>query len=145
MIVKIILSGAALDDQHKKNVYSVAKQLNTTATSVRAKFLINTGDNFYWCGIQNTSDFQIQTDFLEPYDYPSLKLKWYSSLGVTSFVLTFNSSREKEKNYCFNRITSMGTMWTLKSNTGRSTATGSSLQDTTQRDWSSLLEFLPLC
>lgn len=44
-------------------------------------FIVNVGDNFYWCGIQNTSDFQIKVDFEEPYAAPSLQLPWYSALG----------------------------------------------------------------
>lgn len=79
-----VFLGAAIDSQDYKNVYAVSKQMNITASAVDAKFIINTGDNFYWCGIQNTSDFQIQKDFLEPYNYSSLQLKWYSTLGVTT-------------------------------------------------------------
>eukprot|EP00965_Chrysotila_dentata_P250577 6209528-Pleurochrysis_carterae.AAC.2 len=45
-------------------------------------FIINTGDSFYYCGLANTSDFQIQTDFVQPYSkYPSLDVPWYSVLG----------------------------------------------------------------
>ena len=83
----MLLIGAAIDSQDYKNVYAVAKQMNITASTVDAKFIINTGDNFYWCGIQNTSDFQIQKDFLEPYNYSSLQLKWYSSLGVNKYTM----------------------------------------------------------
>ena len=83
----MLLIGAAIDSQDYKNVYAVAKQMNITASTVNAKFIINTGDNFYWCGIQNTSDFQIQKDFLEPYNYSSLQLKWYSSLGVKKYTM----------------------------------------------------------
>lgn len=73
--------GAAVDDQYKQNTYDVAGQMATTASSVSAKFVINTGDNFYWCGIQNTSDYQIAVDFEEPYADASLQIPWYGSLG----------------------------------------------------------------
>ncbi len=43
---------AAIDDGLKKNVYNVAKEMTLVASSLDAKFVINTGDNFYWCGIQ---------------------------------------------------------------------------------------------
>lgn len=52
-----------------------------TATSLSPAFLINTGDNFYWCGIQNTTDFQVETDWVMPYSDSSLNFPWYSILG----------------------------------------------------------------
>ena len=58
-----------------------------TATASDAKFILNTGDKYYWCGIQNTSDFKIQKDFLEPYNYSSLQFKWYSTLGVMTMYV----------------------------------------------------------
>lgn len=44
--------GAAVDTQYYNNVYAVAAQMDTTAQASSAKFVVNTGDNFYWCGIQ---------------------------------------------------------------------------------------------
>lgn len=73
--------GAALGGQYNENVYAVANQMATTAASTDAKFIINTGDNFYWCGIQNASDPQIATDFELPYASDSLQITWYSILG----------------------------------------------------------------
>jgi hypothetical protein len=43
---------AQLGGQYTINVDNVAAQMQATAASVSAKFVINTGDNFYWCGIQ---------------------------------------------------------------------------------------------
>eukprot|EP00939_MAST-03C_sp_MAST-3C-sp1_P005297 g5297.t1 len=56
------------------------------SSSAQPLFLINTGDSFYWCGIQNVSDFQVQNDFVEPYETELNKihtsgLKWYGVLG----------------------------------------------------------------
>ena len=53
--------------------------MSTASTYNIDTFLLNTGDNFYWCGIQNTSDFQINADFVKPYD--ELNLPFYSILG----------------------------------------------------------------
>lgn len=75
--------GAALEDpKYTKTVYAVSEQMETIATAVGAKFVLNTGDNFYWCGIQNTSDYQIAVDFEKPYAAAPLQVKWYSALGV---------------------------------------------------------------
>ena len=44
--------GAALGGQDLINVNAVAAQMAIDAKSYDAKFIVNTGDNFYWCGIQ---------------------------------------------------------------------------------------------
>jgi hypothetical protein len=75
--------GAALDQQASDNVYAVSAQMATTAAASSAQFIVNTGDNFYWCGIQNTSDFQISVDFEKPYANAALQVPWYSALGVS--------------------------------------------------------------
>lgn len=42
-------------------------------------FVLNTGDNFYYCGIQNTSDPQITEDYTELFG--GMGVPWYHSLG----------------------------------------------------------------
>jgi hypothetical protein len=74
--------GAMIDPQYSHNVYAVSAQMATTVTATEANFIINTGDNFYWCGIQNTSDEQIGIDFEQPYAAPELQIPWYNTLGV---------------------------------------------------------------
>ena len=73
-----------------------------TATEIDPAFIVNTGDNFYWCGIQNSTDPQINVDFELPYAAPSLEnLEWfryvedletavteYSESNLHSFFLT---------------------------------------------------------
>lgn len=73
--------GAALPSPHPQTVNDVAQQLAKTAQESNSKFLVNTGDNFYWCGIQNTSDFQIGVDFIKPYADQVLSFDWYGVLG----------------------------------------------------------------
>jgi tartrate-resistant acid phosphatase type 5 len=63
-----------------QTVSRVAQQMEKTMTARHARFVVNTGDNFYWCGIQNTSDFQIETDWVEPYRGVP-QVPWYGSLG----------------------------------------------------------------
>ena len=42
-------------------------------------FVLNTGDNFYYCGIQNTSDPQITEDYTAVFG--GMGIPWYNSLG----------------------------------------------------------------
>ena len=71
--------GAAVSPSIKDNVYAVASEMKKTAEAINAKFVVSTGDNFYWCGVETVNDFQFQTDFEDPYH--DLHMKWYSSLG----------------------------------------------------------------
>jgi len=74
--------GAMLGGQDKQNVYAVAGAMAKLASTAPPQFILNSGDNFYWCGIQNTSDPQIQVDYVLPYADPAIaNLPWYSVLG----------------------------------------------------------------
>lgn len=60
--------GHALETpEYQTTSMAVAKQLLSTANVDDAAFLVNTADSFYWCGLMNTSDFQIKADWLVPY------------------------------------------------------------------------------
>ena len=56
--------GASLEEEpkftYKENTYAVAKQFAASAAAVSAEFVINLGDSFYWCGLENATDYQIQ-------------------------------------------------------------------------------------
>eukprot|EP00747_Dinoflagellata_sp_TGD_P193379 gnl/TRDRNA2_/TRDRNA2_59459_c0_seq1.p1 gnl/TRDRNA2_/TRDRNA2_59459_c0~~gnl/TRDRNA2_/TRDRNA2_59459_c0_seq1.p1 ORF type:complete len:434 (-),score=71.37 gnl/TRDRNA2_/TRDRNA2_59459_c0_seq1:172-1473(-) len=73
--------GAALGGYHEQDQKVVAKAMTKTAQDAGIKFVVNTGDNFYYCGIQNTSDYQIKMDFEDVYTDKSLMVPWYSILG----------------------------------------------------------------
>jgi len=77
--------GAALQETTKpyhQNVLDVAKAMDAVAKAHGAKLVVNTGDNFYWCGLGNSTDFQIKVDWLDPFQsYPSLQVPWFSILG----------------------------------------------------------------
>eukprot|EP01035_Chromulina_nebulosa_P022907 gene22907-29673_t len=73
--------GGAAITEYTHNVVNVAAQMVKTATASDPAFIVNTGDNFYWCGIQNTSDYQVKVDWVDPYSDPALDLPWYSVLG----------------------------------------------------------------
>lgn len=71
--------GAALGQNFVDNVDAVASQM--AKTSPNPQFIVNTGDNFYYCGIQNTTDTQIEVDFNKPFAASPLEVPWYSVLG----------------------------------------------------------------
>ena len=74
--------GAAINEQDSQNVHAVAAAMDKSAGEIDPAFIMSLGDLFYWCGIQNTSDYQINVDFTEPYSTPNLKdLDWYNIFG----------------------------------------------------------------
>jgi hypothetical protein len=83
--------GAATTDEYKKNQYAVANQMALTIKNTDAQFIVNTGDNFYWCGLQNTSDFQVQETFVQPYKDISKDIPWYSILGNHEYAYDVDS------------------------------------------------------
>lgn len=76
---------AALGGYHLRNARDTASAMKTyiaKTTQVGQDpplFVLNTGDNFYYCGIQNTSDPQINEDYTALFG--GLGLTWYHSLG----------------------------------------------------------------
>jgi len=94
--------GAALEEPTKpyaKNVKDVASAMADAASKHDASFVINTGDNFYWCGIMNTSDHQVQKDWLETYSAPSLQVPWYGVLGNHEYGYNVSAQIELAKLY----------------------------------------------
>jgi hypothetical protein len=71
--------GASLGGYHLKNVQQTALAMSQTDSD----FIINTGDSFYYCGIQNVSDPQIEEDYMQIFHnrLQSPGQMWYSVLG----------------------------------------------------------------
>lgn len=73
---------AALGGYHLRNAMATAaamKAVQGSSSSSSIAFVINTGDNFYYCGIQNTSDPQISSDYTALFG--GMGVPWYNSLG----------------------------------------------------------------
>jgi hypothetical protein len=76
---------AALGGYHLRNAHDTSSAMKAyIAEKVRLgqdppSFVLNTGDNFYYCGIQNTSDPQISEDYTALFG--GMGLSWYHSLG----------------------------------------------------------------
>eukprot|EP00929_Paragymnodinium_shiwhaense_P036041 TRINITY_DN19366_c0_g1_i1.p1 TRINITY_DN19366_c0_g1~~TRINITY_DN19366_c0_g1_i1.p1 ORF type:complete len:354 (+),score=101.33 TRINITY_DN19366_c0_g1_i1:67-1128(+) len=73
--------GATLGGYHEANQKAVAAQMGKTAEDLGAKFIINTGDNFYYCGVKTITDDQWKTDFEDVFTADSLSVPWYGVLG----------------------------------------------------------------
>ena len=89
--------GMALGSYHSTTVTDVAEQMAKTAGDAGIEFLVNTGDNFYYCGIQNTSDFQIAADLTKPYAFESLNVPWYGVLGNHEYGYNVEAQIELSK------------------------------------------------
>jgi len=81
---------ASLGGYHLRNAEETATAMkayiaNATATRDVA-FVLNTGDNFYYCGIQNTSDPQISEDYTSIFG--GMGIPWYHSLGNHDYGFT---------------------------------------------------------
>jgi len=73
--------GATLGGYHQANELAVAKQMGKSASELDVKFVINTGDNFYYCGVQSITDAQFKSDFEDVFSDKSLFVPWYGVLG----------------------------------------------------------------
>ena len=85
---------AALGGYHLKNAENTANAMKIYASEYKPKLVLNTGDNFYYCGIQNTSDPQISTDYVDMFG--NLSLPWYNALGNHDYG--FNPDAQLELN-----------------------------------------------
>jgi len=70
---------AALGGYHLKNAQNTAAAMQSYVKANDPRIVLNTGDNFYYCGIQNGSDPQINEDFVGLFG--SITVPWYSILG----------------------------------------------------------------
>ena len=70
---------AALGGYHLKNAQNTAAAMQVYLKEHTPDLVLNTGDNFYYCGIQNGSDPQINEDFVALFG--SINVPWYNILG----------------------------------------------------------------
>jgi len=73
--------GGTGGDYHAHDEAVVAKQFAITAAAVDAKFILNTGDNFYYCGVESKTDSQWNVTYENVFTGPSMMVPWYSCLG----------------------------------------------------------------
>lgn len=70
---------ASIGGQHLQNIQAVSSQMTDYAKSHNSQFVLNTGDNFYYCGIQSIYDYQINEDYTK--QFGSMNIPWYNTLG----------------------------------------------------------------
>ena len=85
---------ASLGGYHLRNAENTAHAMTTYASEYNPKLVLNTGDNFYYCGNQNTSDPQISDDYVNLFG--NLSLPWYNALGNHDYG--FNPAAQLELN-----------------------------------------------
>jgi len=71
--------GASLGGYHYKNAINTSDAMYQVQKLYDAKFVINSGDNFYYCGIESLSDPLIDKDFSNVFG--KINIPWYNSLG----------------------------------------------------------------
>lgn len=69
--------GYSLGGYHKDNVIAVSDQIQKDTRKYDA--ILNTGDNFYYCGIQSVNDQNINDDYVNLFE--TKKIPFISSLG----------------------------------------------------------------
>jgi acid phosphatase len=85
--------GASLGGYHLKNVQQTASAIDAQHSA----FVINTGDSFYYCGIENTSDPQISEDYLNLFQGKVAQVPWYSALGNHDYGFSPDAQLELNK------------------------------------------------
>lgn len=85
---------ASLGGYHLRNAESTANAMKIYASEYKPKLVLNTGDNFYYCGIQNTSDPQVSADYVQLFG--NIGLPWYNALGNHDYG--FNPAAQLELN-----------------------------------------------
>jgi predicted phosphohydrolase len=71
--------GASLGGYHLTNIQKTALGMLNHINKYNSQFILNSGDNFYYCGIENISDPQINKDFTDIFS--QINIPWYNSLG----------------------------------------------------------------
>lgn len=66
---------------HAQDEVIVAKQFATAAAQINARFILNPGDNFYYCGVQSKDDAMWNATYENIFTEPSTMVPWYNALG----------------------------------------------------------------
>jgi len=67
--------------QGGQNQYGVADQMDRAARKHNCRFVVTTGDNFYYNGVRSITDPHWKSSFEDVYHHPSLQINWHPVLG----------------------------------------------------------------
>jgi tartrate-resistant acid phosphatase type 5 len=74
----------------------VAKSFADKAANLSAKFVLNTGDSFYRCGVHSKSDEVWNTTFEDVFHEDSMLVPWYSCIGNHDYGYPGSAEAEVE-------------------------------------------------
>lgn len=74
----------------------VAKSFAAKAESLKARFILNTGDNFYRCGVHSKKDEVWKNTFEDVFSEESMMVPWYSCLGNHDYGYPGSAEAEME-------------------------------------------------
>ena len=74
----------------------VAKSFADKATELKSRFVLNTGDNFYHCGVHSKSDSVWKSTFEDVFTEESMMVPWYSCLGNHDYGYPGSAEAEME-------------------------------------------------
>jgi hypothetical protein len=66
---------------HAQDEYIIAQQFMTATQQISARFILNPGDNFYYCGVHNKTDAMWNSTFESVFTSQSTMVPWYSAVG----------------------------------------------------------------
>jgi len=72
---------APIGGWHAQDELTVAAQFMKSTAAMKPRFILNPGDNFYYCGVHNKTDSMWESTFENVFTDPSTFVPWYSALG----------------------------------------------------------------
>jgi len=106
--------GSSIDLNHSIWQKSVSNTFSKKAEQIKPRFIIGTGDNFYYYGVKESNDTLFDTDFENIYSSKELMVPWYQTLGNHDYAYnpqaqieyrSLNNDRWKMKDrFYFERI-----------------------------------------
>lgn len=87
--------GYNIGSYHTTNIVDVSTQMKNDIKENNYSAILNNGDNFYYCGIQNIDDENISNDFIKIFG--EINLPWISALGNHDYGYNVSAQLELNK------------------------------------------------
>lgn len=89
------LGGISLGGKYFINANKTISSIKSNVEEYNSKFIINTGDNFYYCGIKSTNDVAINKYYINIFN--NIGIDWYNTLGNNDYGYNVNAQLELNK------------------------------------------------